>query len=120
MRACRFCTADGRVLFQILSPYVDIFHQALTRMSSPLLDGVLGTQGEHCHVFQGQAEAAEASMKLLGETLPHLVALILDRTGQDKETTEEEESGENMKQEQIKRLMRNGSERGKQIKTYNS
>lgn len=76
------------MLLQILSPYVDIFHQALASMGSPLLDGVLGTQSEHCHVLQGQTEAAEASVKLLGETLSHLVALVLERSGEDKKKGE--------------------------------
>lgn len=66
------------MLFEVLSAYVDVFHQALASVSPPLLNGVLGTQSEHCHVFQRQAEAAQASMELLGKTLSHLVALILE------------------------------------------
>lgn len=73
-----FFTTDGCVLFEVLSAYVDVFHQALASVSPPLLNGVLGTQSEHCHVFQRQAEAAQASMELLGKTLSHLVALILE------------------------------------------
>lgn len=66
------------MLFEVLSAYVDVLHQALASVSPPLLDGVLGTQSEHGHVFQRQTEATEAPVELLRETLPHLVALILD------------------------------------------
>lgn len=65
------------MLFEILSAYVDIFHQALASVSPPLLHGIFGTQSEHRHVLQRQTEAAQTSMELLGETLPHLVALVL-------------------------------------------
>ena len=67
------------MLFEVLSAYVDVFHQALPSVSPPLLHGVLGTQSEHCHVFQRQTEAAQASVKLLGITLSHLVTLVLQR-----------------------------------------
>lgn len=46
-----FFTADGSVLFEVLSAYVDVFHQALASVSPPLLNGVLGTQSEYCHVL---------------------------------------------------------------------
>lgn len=72
-----FFTADGRVLFEVLSAYVDVFHQALASVSPPLLHRVLGTQGKHCHVFQRQTETAQAAVELLRKTLSHLVALIL-------------------------------------------
>lgn len=71
-------TADGSVLFEVLSPYVDVFHQALASVSPPLLHGVLGTQREHSDVLQRQAQAAQAPVELLGKTLTHLVALILE------------------------------------------
>ena len=71
-------TADGSVLFEVLSPYVDVFHKALASVSPPLLHGVLGTQREHSDVLQRQAQAAQAPVELLGKTLTHLVALILE------------------------------------------
>ncbi len=77
MFTCSVLTADGGVLFEVLSAYVDVFHQALASVSPPLLNGVLCTQSKHCHVFQRQTEAAQASVELLRETLSHLVALIL-------------------------------------------
>lgn len=78
-----FFTADGGVLFEVLSANVDVFHQTLASVGPPLLDGVLGTQSEHCHVLQRQAQAAQASVELLGKTLSHLVALVLD--GEEKD-----------------------------------
>lgn len=79
-----FFTADGGVLFEVLSAYVDVFHQALASVSPPLLHRVLGTQSEHRHVFQRQTEAAQAPVELLGKTLSHLVALILQRMRRKK------------------------------------
>lgn len=79
----RFFTTDGSVLFEVLSAYVDVFHQALASVSPPLLNWVLGTQSKHCHVFQRQTEAAQAPVELLGETLSHLVALILESKEKD-------------------------------------
>lgn len=79
-----FFTTDGGVLFEVLSTNVDVFHQTLASVSPPLLNGVLGTQCEHCHVLQGQAEAAQASVELLGKTLSHLVALILEEKDAQK------------------------------------
>lgn len=73
-----FFTADSGMLFEVLPAYVDVFHQALASVSPPLLNRVLGTQSEHCHVFQRQTEAAQAPVELLGKTLSHLVALILE------------------------------------------
>lgn len=74
----RCCTAEGGVLLQVLSADVDVLHQALAGVGPPLLHGVLGTQSEHGHVLQGQTQAAQAPVELLGETLAHLVALVLD------------------------------------------
>lgn len=82
-----FFTTDGCMLFEVLSPYVDVFHQALASMSPPLLNRVLGTQREHCHVLQRQTEAAQATVELLGKTLPHLVALILQGIEKDAQRT---------------------------------
>ncbi len=95
-----FFTADGGVLFEVLSAYVDVLHQALASVSPPLFNGVLGTQSEHCHVFQRQTEAAQAPVELLGETLSHLVALILKR----ERRTENNDSGLKEKDEMICRL----------------
>lgn len=82
-----FFTADGSVLFEVLPAYVDVFHQALASVSPPLLDGVLGTQSEHCDVLQRQTEAAQAPVELLGKTLSHLVALILESKEKDAQKT---------------------------------
>lgn len=82
-----FFTAEGGVLFEVLSADVDIFHQALSSVCPPLLYGVLGTQSEHGHVFQRQTEATQSPVQLLGETLPHLVALILVK-GQEESCDE--------------------------------
>lgn len=67
------------MLFEVLSTNVDVFHQTLASVSPPLLNRILSAQREYCHVLQRQAEAAQASVELLGETLSHLVALILKR-----------------------------------------
>lgn len=67
------------MLLEVLSANVDIFHQALASVSPPLLHGVLGTQRKHGHVLQRQTEAAQAPVELLGITLSHLVALVLER-----------------------------------------
>lgn len=73
-----FPTADGSVLFEVLSPNVNILHQTLPSVGPPLLHRVLGTQCKDCHVLQRQAEAAQASVELLCKTLSHLVALVLN------------------------------------------
>lgn len=65
------------MLFEVLSADVDVFHQALSSVCPPLLYGVLGAQSEHGHVFQGQTEATQTPVQLLGKALSHLVALIL-------------------------------------------
>lgn len=88
-----FLTADGGVLLEVLSAYVDVLHQALASVSPPLLDGVLGTQSEHGHVLQRQAEATQAAVKLLGETLSDLVALVLERLKNDEKPMEEKITG---------------------------
>lgn len=79
-------TTDGGVLFEVLSADVDIFHQALARVSPPLLHGVLGAQSEHRHVLQRQTEAAKPPVELLGKTLSHLVALVLQRVRDTQKT----------------------------------
>lgn len=76
MNSSLFTTESG-VLFEVLSSNVDVLHQTLASVGPPLLHWVFGTQGKHGHVFRGQAEAAQASVELLGETLSHLVALVL-------------------------------------------
>lgn len=65
------------MLLEVLSPNVDVLHQTLASVGPPLLHRVLGAQGKHGHVLGGQAQAAKASVELLGETLSHLVALVL-------------------------------------------
>lgn len=82
-----FFTTDGGVLFEVLSAYVDIFHQALASVSPPLLNRVLGTQSKNCHVFKRQTEATQAPVELLGKTLSHLVALILESEDKDAQKT---------------------------------
>lgn len=70
-------TTESRMLFEVLSPNVDILHQTLASVGPPLLHRVLGAQGEHGHVLRRQAQAAQPSVELLRETLSHLVALVL-------------------------------------------
>lgn len=81
-------TTEGRVLFEVLPANVDVFHQTLASVSPPLLHRVLGAQGKHGHVLRRQAEAAQASVELLGETLSHLVALVL-QTGEKSKACNE-------------------------------
>lgn len=83
------------MLFEVLSPYVDVFHQTLASVGSPLFHRILGTQSEHCHVFQRKTEAAQAAVKLLSKTLSHLVALIL----QSREKDTEERNGSEWEEE---------------------
>lgn len=71
------------MLFEVLSADVDIFHQTLPSVCPPLLYGVLGTQSEHGHVFERQTEATQTPVELLGKTLSHLVALVLEK-GQEE------------------------------------
>lgn len=71
------------MLLEVLSADVDVFHQTLSSVGPPLLHGVLGAQGEHGHVFQRQAEATQTPVELLGEALPHLVALVLGKGQED-------------------------------------
>ena len=84
-----FFTTDGSVLFEVLPANVDVFHQTLASVSPSLLNGVLGAQGEHCHVFQRQAEAAQAAVELLGKTVSHLVTFVLQQ--KERETLEKSE-----------------------------
>lgn len=94
------------MLLQVLSADVDVFHQALASVCPPLLDRVLGTQSEDGHVFERQAEATQTPVELLGEALPHLVALILAR---DRKTTarssDETQSGQLLNRGEVLTLM---------------
>lgn len=67
------------MLLEVLPADVDVFHQTLASVCPPLLNGVLGAQSEHGHVLEGQAEATQTPVELLGKTLSHLVALVLEK-----------------------------------------
>lgn len=54
---------DGRMLFQVLPPEVDVFDQTLTCMRPP--------QSEHSQVLQGQT-----TWSLWAKALPHLITLV--------------------------------------------
>lgn len=68
-------------MLDVLSADGDVFEEALSGVGAALLHRVLGAQGEHGQVLQGQQQFDQSQVQLLSKDLTDLVALILYREG---------------------------------------